>query len=138
MLKVKFDISLMKLITFFEAITRSRAKDCVETDEKVLFIVEPGQLGKALGKKAVNLGRLETKLKKKVKIAEFNEDRVQFLKNLVWPVEVQEVMIEEDVITLIGKDTKAKGLLIGKNGKNLRYYEDVLKRYFPIQEIKVA
>jgi len=52
-------------------------------------------------------------------------------------LERKEINVEEKIITIVGPDTKTKGLLIGRSGQNLRNYEEIVKRYFDINEIKV-
>jgi len=34
-------------------------------------------------------------------------------------------------------DLKTRGLLIGRNAAHLRSYEEIMKRYFPVKELKV-
>ena len=66
MTKIKYDMSLMKFISVFETLTRTNAKDCYENKNGYLvFVVGPGQAGKAIGKNAANVKRLESMLKKK-------------------------------------------------------------------------
>ncbi|MBU0536307.1 MAG: NusA-like transcription termination signal-binding factor [Nanoarchaeota archaeon] len=141
MKKIKYDISLMKFMSLFENITHARVKDCF-IDEKLnslVFIVQPGEIGKALGKNAVNIRILESKLNKKVRVIEFNPEKLEFIRNMVMPLRVNDVTEDEDgIITLIGPDTKTKGLLIGRNAQNLRNLESNLRRYFDVKEIKVV
>ena len=59
MSKIKFDIQSMKLMTLFESITRSHVKDMIIKEESLIFFVMPGEIGKAIGKKAVNIKTLE-------------------------------------------------------------------------------
>ena len=68
-IKIKFDIELMKFISLFEKITKINAKDCFKSGAKLVFIVNPGYIGKAIGKGGVNIKKLESLFKKKIKIA---------------------------------------------------------------------
>src|SRR3989338_6682155 len=101
----------------------------------MVFVVFPGQLKFAMK----NIQRLKTKLNKKFKIVEFSEDLEQFIRNMVYPLEVIKLTQEGEIITLEGKDYKTKGLLIGRNAQNLRGLEKAVQRYFStIKEIKVV
>ncbi|HER45392.1 MAG TPA: NusA-like transcription termination signal-binding factor, partial [Thermoplasmatales archaeon] len=66
-------------------------RDCIVEDDRVVFIVEKGQLGIAIGSKAKNLERLRSLFKKSVKFVEFDEDKTRFVKNLCKPYEVKKV-----------------------------------------------
>jgi N utilization substance protein A len=137
--KIVYDTGTMQVIAHFEQMTRARVRDCIVAENQVIFIVEPGDIGRAIGPRGANIRRLEAGLKKKVKIAEFAHELVTFIKNLVYPIDVREVKEQDDgVVVLVPPNLKARGLLIGRNAQTLRAYEAVVQRYFPIKELKVA
>ncbi len=129
----------MKFMQLFESLTRAKLKDCIasEDNEQLTFIVEENEIGKAIGKKGSNAKRLEGLLKKKIKIVEFNPDIRQFIRNFVMPLQVKDITEENGIITIIGPDTKTKGLLIGRERKNIENLKDIVKRHFQIEDIKV-
>ena len=135
-MRIKYDISLMKFITLFESLTQARVKDCIDHNG-LLFVVEQNELGKAVGRRGVKVQEVERALQKRIKVVEFNPDLVEFVKNLIQPLQARDVQVIDEVVIITGPDTKTKGLLIGRNAQNLRFHEDVVKRYFPIKEIKV-
>ena len=45
---------------------------------------------------------------------------------------------EGGIVFLDPKDLKTRGLLIGRGASNLRFFEAIVKRYFPIDELKVT
>jgi len=139
MSKIKYDINLMKFMQLFESLTRAKLKDCINNveDEQLIFIVEENEIGKAIGKKGSNVRRLEDLLKRKIKIVEFNPDIKQFIRNFVMPLQIKEVNEEDNKITITGFDTKTKGLLIGRERKNLENLKSVVKRYFDVEDIRV-
>ncbi len=135
--KIKYDINLMKYMQLFESLTRAKLKDCI-ANEQLIFIVEENEIGKAIGKGGSNVKRLEGLLKKKIKIVEFNPDVKQFIRNFVMPLQVKDVNEENSVITIAGFDTKTRGLLIGRDRKNLENLKSIVKRYFEVEDIKVV
>ena len=135
--KIKYSQDLMKFMSIFETITQTKLKDCIQ-DDYLIFIVQENQIAKAIGRNGNNVRQLQNILKKKIKIVEFNPDLLIFTKNLISPLKAKDIKIDENVIIIQGIDTKTKGLLIGRNAKNLREYESIVKRYFPIKEIKVV
>ena len=126
----------MKLITLFESMTGANVKDCISND-KLVFVVEESEMGKAIGKNGVNIKRVENKLRRKIKLVEFSSDALQFVKNMVYPVEIFDVKQENEGITIYAKDTHTRAMLIGRERQNISHLSDIVKRYFDVKEIKV-
>ena len=134
--KIKYDSEIMKLMTLFESMTRAKLKDCI-LNERLLFIVEGNEIGKAIGKKGSNIKRLENMLNKRIKVVEFSPDVLQFIKNLLYPLQTSGIENNDDVI-VIQADTKTKSLIIGRNQQNLKNLISIVKRFFDIESIKVV
>lgn len=138
MQRIKYDSKLMKLMSFFEAATKARLKDCfVDQNGLLVFVVEPAQYGMAVGKAGSNVKRIEDALKRKVKIAEYSDDLVQFVRSLIQPSKAKDISVTDGVVT-VTSELASRGYLIGRAGKNLRNMEAVIQRYFPIKEVKVV
>ncbi|MBI2176195.1 NusA-like transcription termination signal-binding factor [Candidatus Woesearchaeota archaeon] len=139
MQKIKYDNTLMKLMSFFEAATKARLKDCfVDQNSLLVFVVEPAQYGLAVGKGGANVKRIEEALKRKVKIAEFSDDLVQFVAGLIQPSKARDISVSDGIITITPESSESRGYLIGRSGRNLRNMESIIQRYFPIKEVKVV
>jgi len=137
--KIVYDTGTMQLMAHFERMTRARLKDCIMRENQVIFVVEQGDIGKAIGPRGANVRRLEDALKKKVKMVEFAHELVSFIKNLVYPIDVKDVRESDDgVVVITPPGLKARGLLIGRNAQTLRAYEAVVQRFFPIKELRIA
>lgn len=137
-MKIKYDLNLMKFMSFFESLTNTRLKDCfIDKNSLLVFVVKENQIAKAIGKKGVNVRNIKEKLNRKIKIVEFNPHLETFVANIIRPLIGKEIKVDDNVVTITGPDTKTKGLLIGRNGQNLRNYEEIVNRYFDIKEIKV-
>ena len=137
--KIKFDIDIMKFISMFERITKTNAKDCFKQDKKIIFIVNEGMAGKAVGKGGSNIKKLEGLFRKKVRIVEFNPDLIEFVRNVVHPLQAKEIREEETGVVIITPiDSTTRGYLIGREAVNLRGFEEIVKRYFEVKEIKVV
>jgi len=138
MSRIIYDADAMKFMSSFEFITKSKVKDFVAGDNFLLFIVPKGFARRAVGPNGSNVRRMEKVFKKKVKVVEFASEPVSFIKNLVYPLKVTDVIKEDGVFTLVPVDSRTRSILIGKNACNLRFYESVVKRFFPITELKVG
>ncbi len=136
--KVVFDVDTLNLMRVFDNVTHASVKDCIVEDERILFVVNEGELMKALGKGAVNIKRLSEILKKKIKIVEFSNDLLKLVKNFINPLKAENITEQDGVVVIESSDTKVKGLLIGRAAKNLRKLEEYIRRYQPVKEIKVV
>ncbi len=138
MTKIKYDLELIKFITLFENITRSKVKDLIKREDNLIYIVQQGEIGKAIGKKASNIIKLERILNKKVRVIEFSDDLEKFIRNVIMPLRVQQIDIVDKIATIKSPDSRTRGLLIGRAAVNLRNFESIIKRFFEIDEIKVV
>ncbi len=136
--KVVYDKDILNLMKSFENITHSRLKDCIVEEDKLIFVVNDGELRKALGRNAENVKKLYNALKKKIKIVEYSDDKLKLVKNFIHPLKVDNVREEDEFIILESEDTKVKGLIIGRAAQNLRKLENHIRRYFDVKEIKVV
>ena len=136
MTKIKYDINLIKFISLFETLTRAKVKDCIYS-EQLIFVVKPREIAKAIGKKASNIKKIENILKRKIKIVEFNDDVVIFVKNLIAPLKAEKITKEDNVITISDVNNQTKAKLIGRESKNLKEYKKIVSRYFDIENIVI-
>jgi len=135
--KITFDTDMLKFMALFEKVTHAKLKDCFFDREKLVFLVEQGEMGKALGRNKSNIVKLEKMLNRKIKIVEFSPKKLQFITNYLAPLRIIDIKEEGDIITITGADTKTKGLIIGIKAKNLRNLERIMSKYFKFEEIKV-
>ena len=141
---IKITAEEMRYIALFEQISGASVKDCIidEEGERVIFIVNPGQVGVAIGKGGRNIHQLERMTSKKQEIIEYSEDPVQFIKNALKPAAVREVRVTEKAdgkkIAVVTINPKDKGVAIGKNGKNAERLRFLSKRYFDIQNVSIT
>lgn len=126
----------MKLIMFFESMSGAKVKDCI-SNEKLIFVIEENEIGKAIGRNGVNVKRIENSLKKKIKLVEFSNDVLKFVKNFVYPIELLDIKQNDSVITMYCKDKNEKAMLIGREHKSINHLSNIVKRHFNIREIKV-
>ena len=128
----------MKLMYFFESSTNSKLKDCFIDENKLLTFVVSEKMGLAVGKNGETAKKLESQLKRKIKIVLFSENMEEFISNLLLPLKIRGIELTADKKILITPTPESRGYIIGRGGSNLRNYESILKRYFDIEEIKVV
>jgi len=141
---IKITSEEMRYIALFESITSASVKDCIIDEEqgRVIFVVNEGQVGVAIGKGGRNIRTLERMTGKKHEIIEYSEEPAQFIKNALKPAMVREVRITErpdgKSIAVVSVNPKDKGVAIGKNGRNAERLRFLAKRYFQIQNVSIT
>ncbi len=131
-------MNLFPLIAAFERVTGAKVKFCMEDPSKQLvFVVEAGQMGLALGRKASNVPKLEYALRRSVKIVAYADTVQQFALNLIFPIRDVNASMNGDVLELECMDKKVKGMLMGRSGQNIPNYEAVIRNFFPVSKIVV-
>ena len=139
MVKIKYDARVIKYMSMFEAMTGVKLKDCfIDDNDIITFVVDDIYVGKAMGRRKQNLQNLEKIIKKKMKILGFSEDIKKFIKNIVYPLNIKDVKMEENVVKIFPPDARTKSILIGRNSKNLNNLKNILKRYFDITDVRVV
>ena len=135
-MKIKYDINLMKFISLFENLTGAKVKDCI-LNESLVFVVEKGEIYKAIGKDASNIKKIEDLLKKKIRVIEFDDDLVKFVENLIRPIRAEEIALEDKTVVITDSNNQVKGKIIGRDAKNLKKYKEIVSRYFDFDDIVV-
>lgn len=122
-----------------EKITRVHVKDCFKGGEEgdtIYFVVAAAELGKAIGKGAVNIQKLQKDLNKKIRIIGYHDNVVDFVKSIIYPAKVEEIVQEGEVVFIKESNKKTKSLLIGRGGRNLKLINRAVQRFFNV-EIKI-
>lgn len=133
---IKFDLSTIQYVKLFENITRAKVKDCLEAQEKIVFVVPKGSLGKAIGRGSKNLKSIKFLLKKNIDIIEYSEDLAQFVKNIFHRYKVNDVKFEENQVE-VKVDPLDKAKAIGKNGRNLKLARELANRHYGIKSMVI-
>lgn len=140
MSEITFSNETVQYISLANKHSGANIIDCVVEDDRIVFVVEKGNLGIAIGSKAKKLDKLRTLLKKNVKFVEFNEDKERFIKNLCKPYELLKITIEgndPDYIVKIEVNARDKSKLIGKGGRNINMIRILARRHHSIKDVQI-
>ena len=82
-------------MSLFQNITGAVARDCVvdEKMDRVIFVVNKGQMGLAIGKGGATIRQLQGIVTKKVELVEYSEDPSVFLGNVLNSDMINEIKI---------------------------------------------
>ena len=140
---IKLTTDQMRLISLFQNVTGATARDCIEDEkqDRVIFVVNSGKMGLAIGKGGMHIKSLQNIIKRNVELVEFDEDPAKFLTNLLNSKLVSEVKINEradgskQAIVLV--DPRKKGIVVGREGRNAEKARLLAKRYFNITNVLI-
>ena len=140
MVEIKLDADTLRVFSMFERLTGAELKDVIEEEDRVIFVVVEGQVGRAVGKGAINLKRLRETLGKEIALFGYSEDREQFLKNVFHRHKVESVEWEDrngDIIAHVKLPQEEKGKAIGKGGKNIQLARMLMKRHHQVADVSL-
>lgn len=135
---LKFDTETIRLITFFENFTGVSVKDCLVGNDCIYFIVEEGKVGIAIGKNGNSVRNAERMIGRNIKLFEFSDDLNIFVKNMIPQVNNIKIRNEDGrVIVDVKVEKKDKALVIGRNGKNIKMFRELLQRVHDVNKLIV-
>ncbi|WP_292369518.1 NusA-like transcription termination signal-binding factor [Methanoregula sp. UBA64] len=142
MVEVKLTEDCMRLISQFESLTGAGSRDCVVDDrnERLIFVVNPGDMGLAIGKKGASIKKASEVMGKKIEVVEYNSNPEQFLKNCFLPAKVTSIEFsgEEDARSaIVDVSDEDRGIAIGKNGKNIFKAKKLAQRQHNIADVQI-
>ncbi len=141
MSEITFSNETVQYISLANKYSGANIIDCVTEDDRVVFVVQKGNLGIAIGSKAKKLEKLRTLLKKNIKFVEFDEDKQRFIRNLCKPYDVKNVVIggnESECIAKIEVNPRDKSKLIGKGGRNINMIRTLARRHHTIKDVQIV
>ena len=140
---IKLSTDQMRLMSLFQNVTGATARDCVEDEKqnRVIFVVNEGKMGLAIGKGGSHIKNLQNIVKRNVEIVEYSDDPIKFLKNILNPKLVSEVKLNKrddgTLQAIVTVDPKKKGIVVGREGRNAEKARLLAKRYFEISSVLI-
>ena len=116
-------------------------RDCIVEEDRIIFVVEKGQLGIAIGNKAKNLEKLRQLFKKNIKFVEYDQDQNRFIRNLCKPHQINNLVIDGEENARVVKITvnpRDKSKIIGKDGRNINMIRKLAQRHHPIKDVQIS
>jgi N utilization substance protein A len=110
--------------------------------ERVIFVVNKGQMGLAIGKGGSTIKQLQNVVGKKVELVEFSDDPAEFIRNMLNADIVNDVRISDrndgtkQAVVIV--DQRKKGAVVGREGRNAEKARLLAKRYFQISNVLIV
>lgn len=127
------------LINALQNVAGVSAIDCIIKPGEIVYVVNEGQLSRAIGKKGETVQRLRKKLAKNVSFFEAAKTPEEFLKKAFHKVAIGETAVSEvegKKVLQLNLDFENRQMLLAE-GSKLRNAKELVKRHFGIEEIRL-
>jgi N utilization substance protein A len=141
MSNVVLNENCLALMSQFEQLTGAGSRDCIIDDknERLIFVINPGDMGRAIGKQGASIKNASDVMAKRIEVVEFSSDPVQFIKNCFLPARVVSVDVREgdegELVAYIDVREEDRGIAIGKAGKNIFKAKKLAHRQHDIADV---
>ncbi len=110
--------------------------------DRVIFVVNKGQMGLAIGKGGSTIKQLQNVVAKKIELVEHSDDPVEFIRNMLNADMVSDVKISDRMDgskqAVVTVDQRKKGAVVGREGRNAEKARLLAKRYFQITNVQIV
>jgi transcription termination/antitermination protein NusA len=121
---------------YFYDITNVECNDCILSDDAIAYLVKTGDMGKAIGKKGINIQKLKGYVKKNIFVFEEGPSEEMFIKkafNVSSPV-LQEMEVNNKKVVFIKLNASDKSTL--RRGAIMLFGKEFFQRVYG-KEIKI-
>ena len=140
-LKFKLGNDEVRSINLFEMLTGAEAKDCIIKDNRIIFVVDEGEIAQAIGKKGSNVKRVENKINKRVDVIEFSKDPLQFVRNMLHPIKPKSIYLSEkssgEKVVNVQVERKDRNYIFANSKRIYNRLKMFLNRYHQISNVEV-
>jgi transcription termination/antitermination protein NusA len=133
----------MRLISQFESLTGAGSRDCIidSRNERIIFVINPGDMGLAIGKGGASIKKASDVMGKRIEVVEYSSDSEQFLRNCFLPAQVTSINFDQDEeeqpVALVEVRDEDRGIAIGKYGKNIFKAKVLAQRQHDIADVQL-
>jgi N utilization substance protein A len=144
MTEIKLTSDELRLMSLFQSITSATTRDCIVDDkmDRVIFVVNKGQMGLAIGKGGSTIKQLQNMVARKIELVEFSDDAVEFIRNMLNADMINDVRLSERADgtkqAVVTVDPRKKGAVVGREGRNAEKARLLAKRYFQISNVLIV
>ncbi|MDA4121672.1 MAG: NusA-like transcription termination signal-binding factor [Thaumarchaeota archaeon] len=141
--EIKLTSDQLGLMSIFQNMSGATVRDCIVDDKlgRLIFIINRGQMGLAIGKKGATIQNIERVVKKPVEVVEWSDDPAEMIRNSLDPRFVGEVRISDRLDGTKGAsvvvDPRKKGAVLGRGGRNAEKARLIAKKYFGIANLQI-
>ncbi len=136
----KITLEELRYLSIFQDLTDALPYRCIIDEEgnRLIFLVKPEDVGKAIGRRGSKIRILSEIFKKNVEVVPFSDDLETMIKNLFPGVKIENITINErggEKVVVLKVAEEDKGRAIGREGRNIKRARLVLKRLFNVSNV---
>lgn len=141
MTEIRLTADELRLMSLFQSITSVTARDCIidEKMSRVIFIVNKGDMGIAIGKNGSTIKRLQSIIGKRIELVEHADDLAEFVKNIFGRDMIMDVKVSNHnshgKIVTVMVEPKKKAIAVGREGRNVEKARILTRRYFGVANV---
>jgi N utilization substance protein A len=139
--EISLDTETLGYLRLFEEATGAHVRDCFFAEDKLIFLIDPEGLAKAIGPSGVRVERLKELLKKEIMVVAYSDDPGTLALNIFYAYHPKDVDIRlkgraRHVTVTVDPAWKARA--IGKQARNLKIARAILVRHTDLESVSVA
>ncbi|MCE4625274.1 MAG: NusA-like transcription termination signal-binding factor [Desulfurococcales archaeon] len=141
----RITIEEWRLLSIFQEFTGAVAYRCIEDVEnnKLYFLVNPADIGKAIGKRGINVKMLSKMFGKQVEIVPYRPDMTleEFLSKLLMGariISIKSIEKNKEKRLIVKVEEADKGKAIGRGGRNIERARKILKTLYGIDKVIIS
>ena len=130
---------ICQVVEFFENLTSAKVIDCIVENDRIIYAIYQGDMGRAIGKCGENINRAKKILGKSIELVEYSDNPFFYIKNIFGPnLSIKAVSFVEmngKKVALVKVADKDKGLAIGKNGRNIAKVKLLMAKHHEVGDV---
>jgi N utilization substance protein A len=141
MAEIRLTGSEIGSIAAFQQLTHATPRDCIIKEDSITFVVSKDEMGRAIGKKGINIKQVTRVLKKEVGVVEYSDDPVKFISNVMYPIRPKTINIEDKdskTIAKVSVERRDRAAAIGSRGQNIHRIKNIVMRHHDIDDVTIV
>jgi len=141
---VKITPEEFRYMALFSDLTGATVRDCIIENEnnRIIFLVDPGEIRKAVGPRGFIVQKLKGLLNRNIEIVGYSSNLEEQVKYALMPARVNSIKLvnrpDGSKVLYVAVDPKDKAIAIGKGGRNVQRAKLILKRHFDIDSVVIV